>query len=99
MEDGGGTECGGAEIDGREKVGWDGEWLGANGVVKRRVAEGEDGKCREKDVKRQMQGGARRRIEAVRLERQAARLGQLSDVEDEDDDSIDDTDVEVEYRS
>jgi hypothetical protein len=47
----------------------------------------------------QMQSEARERIESLRLERQATRLGQLGDVEDEDDDSIDDTDVEVEYRS
>lgn len=88
-----------AAISGRETVRLSGDLMTAIEFLNQQEAEDEEVKLREQDVQMQMQSEARERIESLRLERQAARLGQLSDVEDEDDDSIDDTDVEVEYRS
>ncbi|MDB2659454.1 Obg family GTPase CgtA [Luminiphilus sp.] len=88
-----------AAISGRETVRLSGDLMTAIEFLNQQEAEDEKVKLREQDVQMQMQSEARERIESLRLERQAARLGQLSDVEDEDDDSIDDTDVEVEYRS
>jgi GTP-binding protein len=88
-----------AAISGRETVRLSGDLMTAIELLNQQEAEDEEVKLREQDVQMQMQSEARERIESLRLERQAARLGQLSDVEDEDDDSIDDTDVEVEYRS
>jgi GTP-binding protein len=88
-----------AAITGRETVRLSGDLMTAIEFLNQQEAEDEEVKLREQDVQMQMQSEARERIESLRLERQAARLGQLSDVEDEDDDSIDDTDVEVEYRS
>jgi GTP-binding protein len=88
-----------AAINGRETVRLSGDLMTAIEFLNQQEAEDEEVKLREQDVQMQMQSEARERIESLRLERQAARLGQLSDVEDEDDDSIDDTDVEVEYRS
>ena len=88
-----------AAISGRETVRLSGDLMTAIEFLNQQEAEDEEVKLREQDVQMQMQSEARARIESLRLERQAARLGQLSDVEDEDDDSIDDTDVEVEYRS
>ena len=88
-----------AAISGRETVRLSGDLMTAIEFLNQQEAEDEEVKLREQDVQIQMQSEARERIESLRLERQAARLGQLSDVEDEDDDSIDDTDVEVEYRS
>ena len=88
-----------AAINGRETVRLSGDLMTAIEFLNQQEAEDEEVKLREQDVQMQMQSEARERIESLRLERQAARLGQLSDAEDEDDDSIDDTDVEVEYRS
>ena len=88
-----------AAISGRETVRLSGDLMTAIEFLNQQEAEDEEVKLREQDVQMQMQSEARERIESLRLERQAARLGQLSDDEDEDDDSIDDTDVEVEYRS
>jgi len=88
-----------AAISGRETVRLSGDLMTAIEFLNQQEAEDEEVKLREQDVQMQMQSEARERIESLRLDRQAARLGQLSDVEDEDDDSIDDTDVEVEYRS
>ncbi|MGI9300665.1 MAG: Obg family GTPase CgtA [Luminiphilus sp.] len=88
-----------AAISGRETVRLSGDLMTAIEFLNQQEAEDEEVKLREQDVQMQMQSEARERIESLRLERQAARLGQLSDAEDEDDDSIDDTDVEVEYRS
>ena len=88
-----------AAISGRETVRLSGDLMTAIEFLNQQEAEDEEVKLREQDVQMQMQSEARERIESLRLERQAARLGQLSDVQDEDDDSIDDTDVEVEYRS
>ncbi|MBT5067822.1 MAG: Obg family GTPase CgtA [Halieaceae bacterium] len=88
-----------AAISGRETVRLSGDLMTAIEFLNQQEAEDEEVKLREQDVQMQMQSEARERIESLRLERQAARIGQLSDVEDEDDDSIDDTDVEVEYRS
>ena len=88
-----------AAISGRETVRLSGDLMTAIEFLNQQEAEDEEVKLREQDVQMQMQSEARERIESLRLERQAARLGQLSNVEDEDDDSIDDTDVEVEYRS
>ena len=88
-----------AAISGRETVRLSGDLMTAIEFLNQQEAEDEEVKLREQDVQMRMQSEARERIESLRLERQAARLGQLSDVEDEDDDSIDDTDVEVEYRS
>lgn len=88
-----------AAISGRETVRLSGDLMTAIEFLNQQEAEDKEVKLREQDVQMQMQSEARERIESLRLERQAARLGQLSDVEDEDDDSIDDTDVEVEYRS
>ena len=88
-----------AAISGRETVRLSGDLMTAIEFLNQQEAEDEEVKLREQDVQMQMQSEARERIESLRLERQVARLGQLSDVEDEDDDSIDDTDVEVEYRS
>ena len=88
-----------AAISGRETVRLSGDLMTAIEFLNQQEAEDEEVKLREQDVQMQMQSEARERIESLRLERHAARLGQLSDVEDEDDDSIDDTDVEVEYRS
>ncbi|MDB2691116.1 Obg family GTPase CgtA [Luminiphilus sp.] len=88
-----------AAISGCETVRLSGDLMTAIEFLNQQEAEDEEVKLREQDVQMQMQSEARERIESLRLERQAARLGQLSDVEDEDDDSIDDTDVEVEYRS
>ncbi|MDG1034254.1 MAG: Obg family GTPase CgtA [Luminiphilus sp.] len=88
-----------AAISGRETVRLSGDLMTAIEFLNQQEAEDEEVKLREQDVQMQMQSEARERIESLRLERQAARLGQLNDVEDEDDDSIDDTDVEVEYRS
>lgn len=88
-----------AAISGRETVRLSGDLMTAIEFLNQQEAEDKEVKLREQDVQMQMQSEARERIESLRLERQVARLGQLSDVEDEDDDSIDDTDVEVEYRS
>ena len=88
-----------AAISGRETVRLSGDLMTAIEFLNQQEAEDEEVKLRDQDVQMQMQSEARERIESLRLERQAARIGQLSDVEDEDDDSIDDTDVEVEYRS
>jgi GTP-binding protein len=88
-----------AAINGRETVRLSGDLMTAIEFLNQQEAEDEEVKLREQEVQMQMQSEARERIESLRLERQAARLGQLNDIEDEDDDSIDDTDVEVEYRS
>ena len=45
----------------------------------------------------QMQSEARERIESLRLEKRAVRMVQSADAEDDED--VDDSDVEVEYRS
>lgn len=88
-----------AAISGRETVRLSGDLMTAIEFLNQQEAEDKEVKLREQDVQMQMQSEARERIESLRLERQAARLDQLSDVEEEDDDSIDDTNVEVEYRS
>ena len=84
-------------ISGRETGRLSGDLMTAIEYLNEQEAQDEELKLREQDVQMQMQSEARERIESLRLEKRAVRMVQSADAEDGED--IDDSDVEVEYRS